>query len=135
MKNVGFTLMLLALGIAASAQKAQVEKNIKAFSAAADNQNADAVGSFIDENFRAVINGETVMVIDHDTYLNMIDQKKIGGDKRKVKVHEVTVIDNLNAVAKATITGKKAVFRSLFSLAKINGDWKIVQDLVVMELL
>jgi len=141
MKKVMFLLSMLG-GISLSAQTQQdvalISTVVEKFSAAGDAQDADALTKIIDDNYRIVWNNVekgTVTVLDKTTYLGMIRDKKVGGDKRDVQIEAVELIDGGNALVRATLTGTKADFSSLYSLVKNDkGEWHVVQDQVFMQM-
>jgi len=72
-----------------SAQKTEVqnvEKVIAAFSKAGDDNNAEKLATYLDDNYRIVMNrlfGSTeVSVMPKSVYLDKISSKEFGGDKR-----------------------------------------------------
>lgn len=60
--------------------------------------------------------------LNRSVYLKLLKAKKIGGKKRKLKVHWVAVSGQIG-VAKATMIGKKAKFTNFISFAKVQGTW------------
>ena len=140
MKKVMFLLSMLG-GISLSAQAQQdvalISTVIEKFSTAGDAQDVEALAKIIDDHYRIVWNNVekgTVTILDKTTYLGMVQDKKIGGDKRDVQIEAVELIDGGNALVRAILTGTQADFSSLYSLVKNeNGEWHVIQDQVFMR--
>ncbi len=118
MKKSILVLLIAMAGVGASAQENE-EKGIKTlitnFAKAADNNNVTELETYLDENYRIVMNrlfgSEAVSVISKADYLAKIESKEWGGDKRKVEVHSVTINGNTPS-AHVTLKGEKATFIS-----------------------
>ncbi|MCG8576931.1 MAG: nuclear transport factor 2 family protein [Flavobacteriales bacterium] len=116
----------------------KIEETIQEFVATADAQDADKMNEILDPNFSSVANqlfgSETTSITSRDTYIQMLRDKKIGGDKRTVEVLSVDVNGN-NAYAKAIFDGSKLKFTTYIFLAKDkNGIWRIVTDYPSIEM-
>lgn len=115
---------------------AGLSQAIEQFTLAGDEQNAAALEALLHADYRVVWNQldkGTLIALDRAAYLQMIKDKKFGGDKRSVHIESIQWIDGGNALVKATLRGAKADFESLFSLVKNQkGEWLIVQDQVFM---
>lgn len=103
----------------------------------ADQQDATAMTQLLDDQYRAYLNrlfgGNQVNTLDKITYLQMLQDKKIGGDDRKVTVSMIDIVNN-NASVKILMEGKKLKFSSYLLLAKTEaGDWKIVADMPAVQ--
>jgi hypothetical protein len=122
--------LLFSLGV--FSQKSDVEQTVEAFATAADAQNVKALEATLTDQFRAIIVGDELSEIDRATYLELIGNKTIGGDKRKVTIEHIEILDANKAVVRVKLDGSKASFNSLLTLVHIDGKWKIVQDLVSM---
>lgn len=113
-----------------------IKQVVKTFSRAGDQQNADLLGTTLHEDYRIVWNdlqAATVKVIDRATYLSLIEQKKFGGDERRLSFEGIDVHNGNTATVKLKMIGAKATFLTFLSLVKAEGEWMIVQDLVMME--
>lgn len=72
-------------------------------------------------------------VTDKASYLQLIRDKKIGGDTREVHLLQMEATQNV-AHVKAILKGKALVFTTYFSLVKLpNGTWQIVEDMPHIE--
>ncbi|NOQ74176.1 MAG: DUF4878 domain-containing protein [Crocinitomix sp.] len=135
MKKSILILMIAMLGTATNAQENE-EKSIKEvitnFAKAADESNAEMLATYLDENYRIVMNrlfgSETVSIINKTDYLAKIETKEWGGDKRTVEVHSI-VINGATASAHVTLKGEKSTFISIFTLIKnAAGEWRLLSD-------
>mgnify|MGYP000730818610 CR=1 FL=1 len=141
MKNIIF-LGLLAFSLstninAQSSDRDLIIQTIKGFAHAGDSNDAKKLGTYLDENYRIVMNrlfGSTaVAVMNRNTYLEKIESKEFGGDKRKVKVESVT-LNGTTASAKVILNGKKMNSVSLLTLLKDDSNqWKLVSDIPIIK--
>lgn len=133
---LAFTLSAMLLGPIANAQKADakaIEKTIRTFSKAGDEQNVNDLEVVLDASYRVVMNrlfgSTTAIVMTRDAYLDKIRNKEFGGDSRKVTIENV-LINGETASAKVTFKGAKMTFVSLMTLVKTaEGNWMLVSDL------
>lgn len=114
-----------------------VEKVVTSFANGADNQDVTTVDAVLHPDFRSVVNrlfgAETVSLMDKPTYLKLLEEKKIGGDKRRVQIISTDIVKN-NAIVKVKLVGKKLVFTSYISLVKdTEENWQIIQDMPDIE--
>lgn len=126
------TAMIATLSYSQKADVKAVEKTIKAFSKAGDDQNADKLDAVLDDNYRVVMNqlfgSKTVSVLPKDAYLGKIRSKEFGGDKRDVTIENV-LINGKTASAKVTFKGAKMTFISIITLVKdADGNWLMMSD-------
>ena len=135
MKKLILMFMSVLIVGTAAAQKAEkeVKKAVQSFVSAGDAQDADALSAILHPTFRVILNqqmGSTeTSTMDRAVYIQMIKEKKFGGDKRSVSFVHVDVSGN-NATATAEFKGEKANFYSTLTLVKTSkGKWQIVQDL------
>ena len=142
MKNTVLTGLFMLLSCFAAfgqsqTDKAEIEQVVTAFSSNADNQDATQMASLLDENYRAVVNrlfgSEKVSLMDKTTYLQLLEEKKIGGDKRKVSIEHVDITNN-NAIVKASFEGKELNFTTYLLLVKtVENEWLIVSDMPYID--
>lgn len=140
MKQLILTLTLLMTMAQAQAKnddKAQVAQTVESFAKAAEDQSTSEMDLLLDDNFRVVMNqlfgSDKVTVMDKATYLNMLGEKKLGGDKAVVKTESINVNGN-NAVVNTVFKSDKMSMRLYLLLAKdVSGIWKIVSDLPTIE--
>ncbi|MFN7119250.1 MAG: nuclear transport factor 2 family protein [Saprospiraceae bacterium] len=136
-------MMLLfssALTSSANLDKQDQEKIVTVvtqFAKYADTQDATAMSAILDDQYRAYLNrlmgSNQVNTLDKTTYLQLLKDKKIGGEERTVTIATVDVNGN-NAFVKVKMEGKKMTFVSYLLLAKSEGgDWKIVADMPAIE--
>ena len=117
----------------AQTEKEEVKNVITQFVQAADIQDADQVATLLHEDFRVVMNqlfGSTdVSFMNKSVYVQLIRDRKMGGDKRTIDFVSVDVV-NHNASVKVLLKGKTMVFESLLHLIKTaDGKWQLINDL------
>ena len=125
-------LSLSACAFAGTNDKADIKKIITKFSKAGDNQNAAKLESFLDDNYRVIMNrlfgSKSVGILPKAAYLEKIKKKEFGGDTRKVTIKNIT-INGTSATAHVHYDGKKADFASLITFVQNEkGEWKIIAD-------
>ncbi len=135
MKNLMLLASFLLLGTTFGQSKTEekaITKAVKTFTGAGDKQDVPGLTQIIHEHYRLVWNSgnDAPFIADKSAFLSKFEQKEWGGDQRQVTVENIEVFDGLNAVAKVVSDGKKAQMRSLFSLVKVEGEWKIIGELV-----
>lgn len=114
------------------AESKKIQETIRQWAQAADAQNADAAGEFLDAQYRIVMNrlmgSMEVRTVDKGTYLQMLRDKKLGGDSRELKFKRITVTGTTASV-QLEMTGKKLHFQSFLQLIQdADGQWKLVSD-------
>lgn len=136
-----FFTMIMALASIRSQASSTEEKDIRQTlinsAKAADQSDVDKLSTFLDDNYRIVMNrlfgSEEVMVVDKTTYLSKIESKEWGGDNRKVDIKSIQLNGN-TAQANVHFVGEKMSFNTLISLIKDkNGDWKLVSELPTIK--
>lgn len=129
----------LALGSIAATAAPQssdddnVRKCITLFSVYAGDRDISGMERVLHADFRVIANqlmgGDAVSLIDKQTYLQFLRDKKFGGEKRTVTIKSIDVMGN-NASVKVVFEGEKAVFTSYMLLVKDKaGEWAIISDL------
>lgn len=126
--------------IASSAQTNEtmnIEKVITEFSQAGDENNAEKLATYLDDNYRVVMNrlfgSKEVSILPKSEYLEKIKSKEYGGDKRVLTIDNV-LINGTTASAKVTFKGTKMTFVSLIILIQDSeGDWKLISDVPIIE--
>lgn len=128
-----------AVGLKAqeSADLLAIQTAVTNFMHFGDQQDAKALAAILHPEFRTVANrlfgAEEVSLMSKDVYLQLIKDKKIGGDERKLYILEMEVVGN-NATVKAVMEGKVLQFTTFLSLVKsTQGDWKIIGDFPHIE--
>lgn len=131
--------MLSGTALAGNAQEDMkaITSVIQQFAKAGDEQNVEMLEKVLHPNYRVLWNMPekgTTSVLDRETYLNLVREKKIGGDARSLTLESVELINGGNALIKVSMKGGKANFQSLYSIIKDQeGNWLLVQDQVFME--
>ncbi len=142
MKNILFSFSVLMLGsFTASAQNAadlaKIEAAVHAFSNSGDQRDVSQLEKILHPQFRAVVNrafgSPELSLMDKTLYLQLMKDKKIGGDKREVFVLQTDLGKNV-ATVKALFQGRELRFTTFISLVKLeNGEWQIVSDMPEIE--
>lgn len=132
-----FALFMAASCNAQSSDKKAIKQTITAFSKAGDTNDADKLATYLDDNYRIVMNrlfGSTeVAVMPKEVYLEKIETKEYGGDDRKVKIGPIA-LNGTTASAKVSFIGTKMTFVSLLTLIKDGSNqWKIVSDVPIVK--
>jgi ketosteroid isomerase-like protein len=135
MKSVLIISIISLLGIVSPSltdEKQEVKQVIIEFSKAGDAQDAAKIQQLTSPNYRIVMNqlfgSKEINTMDRATYIQMIENKKFGGDVRTAIVNSIIISGN-NAVADVTLNGKAMNVRSLFNLSKNqNGKWVLLSD-------
>jgi hypothetical protein len=116
--------------------KKNIEMAIQGFSKAGDENNADLLQTYLDDNYRIIMNrlfgSSSVTILSKEMYSEKIRTKEYGGDKRIVKISQV-IINGNSAFAKVNFKGSKMTFESLILLVKDGeGKWKLISDVPVV---
>ncbi len=133
--------ILFLLCCNASAQKNdEVEKEIKKvlekYVDTGDENNADQLLQCLSPDFRVVLfdkDKQATSVLNKDTYVSFIRDKKIGGYPRTEEYHNIAVINDMMATVQVTLTSPgKPTLKNFYSMVKVNGKWLVVQDYVIL---
>lgn len=121
----------------AQSDKQQVLQVVESFVEFADKQDSSSMSTILHKDYRAIVHrlfgSQETTFMNKSSYLQMLGAKKIGGDKRDVKINYHEVHKN-NASVSATFTGTKSVFTSYLFLVKTSDDnWLIISDLPYIE--
>ncbi|KAA1241568.1 nuclear transport factor 2 family protein [Aquimarina sp. RZ0] len=126
------TLFTASIGFSQTKEQNAIKQTIISFSKAADKNDTKALDTYLDDNYRVVMNrlfgSKKVVVLPKSAYLDKIRTKEWGGDTRKVTFENV-IVNNTAASAKVIFKGTKATFVSLINMVKdTNGNWKLISD-------
>lgn len=132
-----FALFTAVCCTAQTSDEKAIKQTILEFSKAADTNDADKLATYLDDNFRIVMNrlfGSTeVSVMSKEVYLDKIKTKEFGGEKRKVEIESIT-LNGATASGKVSFVGTKMTFVSILTLIKDgNNQWKIVSDVPIVK--
>ncbi len=136
MKNQLATLTLIMMtSITATAQtdKVLVEQVVNQFAKAGDQRDVTQLKNLLHDDFRIAMNrlfgSEKVEFLMKPAYIKLMEEGKLGGDNRSVKILSVDVTEN-NAAVKVSLKGKTLTFQSYYHLVKnVAGQWQIINDL------
>ncbi|HAS39686.1 MAG TPA: hypothetical protein DCS93_04375 [Microscillaceae bacterium] len=113
-----------------------IQNLINTIVGAADSRNTTTLEKHLHPEFRVVANrfgGDDAKVLPKKIYLDLIKAGKIGGDKRSIAIQSIDVKDHI-AVAKATLTGSKAVFTSFYQFVKnAQNEWQLINDMPLVS--
>jgi len=137
-------MLMLASGVATLSygqqhtkkHKKAIEQVIGQYVNSGDANDAQQLANVLHSEFRVTFNDTsdgTVKIVDRSTYLDMIEKKVWGGDKRQIDIELLDVNGGLTAEARVTMKGSKATFHNYLALVHHQGAWKVVQDLVYVE--
>lgn len=135
-----FTMFLLGSLVSQAQQTAdlaKIEAVVREFSAAGDKQDAASLDKILHPQYRAVINrlfgSPELSLMDKTLYLQLMADKKIGGDNREVFLLQTDLAGNTASV-KAIFRGKVLNFTTFISLVKLpDGTWQIISDMPEIE--
>lgn len=132
-----FALFITAGSNAQSSDEKAVKETIISFSKAGDKNDADKLETYLDDNYRIVMNrlfgSSEVSVMNKDVYLEKIRTKEYGGDNRKVEIESI-VLNGSTASAKVSFVGSKMTFVSILILIKNgNNEWKLLSDVPIVK--
>ena len=132
-----FALFMSAACNAQSTDEKAIKETIIGFSKAGDKNDADKLATYLDDNYRILMNrlfgSSEVSVMTKDIYLEKIRTKEYGGDNRKVEIESI-LLNGSNASAKVSFVGSKITFVSILILIKDgNNEWKLVSDVPVVR--
>lgn len=110
---------------------------IQEYAQAGDQRDVARLETILHPQYRSLVHrafgGADLNVMDKATYLQLITDKKIGGDSRKVHILHVDVNGNV-AQVKAILQGNVLKFTTYISLVKMADDsWRIVGDMPQIE--
>lgn len=102
------------------------------FITAADVQDVTRLKAVLNPVFRASVNqfmgSAGVTIIDRETYLAMVGDKKLGGTPRTVAFKSVEVVGH-TAFVRANLDSDALHFEAMLTLAQDKlGDWTITSD-------
>ena len=132
MKSILFLIGMSLIAVAAAQTKNEITKVVTSYSKAGDNQDVNVLKTVLHEQHRLVWHdgAKAPFLLDKKGYISKIESKEWGGDQRKVKIEFIESFDGVNATVKVTLDGQKSQMRSIFSLIKVEGQWKIIEELV-----
>ena len=115
------------------ADEEQVRSVVTSFARAADTQDVAQMRTVLHKEAQQFFKGPDGMVrLETQTYLQMIEQKKIGGQPRDLAIASIDVNGDLASV-KASMTNESYHFDNYISLMKVGADWQIVSIVLRME--
>lgn len=140
MKKLVFALMyclavpavLYAQETDLEADKAAITTVIEDYSKGADDQDAERTGRALHENsWQHVFFPNGPRTFNKETYLQLLEAKRIGGDERAISVESIDITEGTSAAAKVILTGSELVFVHYMGLLKVEGQWQIMSTVTV----
>jgi len=121
-------------------QNMNLEKDVKAvlndFIKAGDKNNVKPLEKCLNSDFRTALydsEKDGITILERATYISFIRDKKFGGYPRTVEFHDIQFINENMASVQATLTSPgKPTLKNFYSLVQEKGEWKILQDFVVL---
>ncbi len=135
MKALLLIVCVLVVAVATGQSKSsdpKIAEAVKNYSKFGDTHDVSGLNQILHDQHRLVWNDGTKapFIADKSSYIAKIESKEWGGDKRTVSIESVESFDGVNASVKAVLDGEKAQMRSIFSLVKADGEWRIIEELV-----
>lgn len=138
MKRTILILLVTLMALTGSKLKAQtpamkeVKQTIQTYMTSGDQNDAKTMAALLDPNYRVIMNrlfGSTeVSIMTRELFLEKIESKEFGGDKRSLTFSEVTV-NGTTAVVNVQAKGAKATIQTIIVLIKDDKDnWKLVSE-------
>ncbi|NKI31827.1 nuclear transport factor 2 family protein [Croceivirga thetidis] len=138
-----YPIIVLTVFLVSCTTKAQnpMENEIKTalghYLEAGDTNNAEQLRDYLHTDFRVLLFDATkdqTSILNRETYVKFIDQKKFGGYPRTVEIHAIDTIGENMATVKVTLTSPgKPTLKNFYSLVKTANKWAVAQDFVVMQ--
>lgn len=114
-------------------QNKQVEQFIMDYAEAVDVQDITKVGSFLDSDFRIIMKSNKeknkTTVLTKADYLNLIEEKIVGGLKRTVRIISCTQFSGTVNVL-VILESEKMLMESVYNIIDSEGSWKLISDLL-----
>ncbi len=131
-KSILFLFGMSLFAVAAAQNENEIKEAVINYASAGDKQDVTALQTLLHDQHRLVWHDGTKapFILDKSGYIAKMESKEWGGDQRKVSIEAVQEFDGVNATVMAVLDGKAAQMRSIFSLIKVEGEWKIVEELV-----
>lgn len=110
-----------------------IKSVITSFATAAETHDVNTMSDLLEDNFRVVLNqmfgSNKVTLLDKKTYLSMLADKKLGGDKSEITTKAIIISGN-SGLVNTIFKGEKMTMQLFLHLVKTkDGEWKIVEDL------
>ncbi|WP_436517589.1 nuclear transport factor 2 family protein [Ekhidna sp. To15] len=131
-KSIFFLLGMSLFAVAAAQTENEIKKTVTSYAKAGDKQDVSILKSLLHDQHRLVWHdgSKAPFILDKTGYISKIAAKEWGGDERKITIESVENFDGVKVTVKAVLDGKKSQMRSIFSLIKVEGEWKIIEELV-----
>ena len=129
--------VLAIVGHTQENEEKAIKEVITSFAKAGDKNDVEKLATFLDANYRIVMNrqfgGNGVSITDRDTYLEKIKSKEWGGGHREITISK-TVINGVSASVLVVFKGSKISFTSLILLVKNSeGNWLLISDTPIVS--
>jgi Putative lumazine-binding len=135
MKHLKFTIIILFFQGCGLSPQTELQKAIADYARAGDEQDAKTLASTTHDLFQVIWNGPDPRdhtLFSRDTYLHKFDIKEWGGDPRTVEIMDTEICGNYASVH-VKMNGRVAVYESLLTMVNDNGQWKVLQESVMVS--
>lgn len=113
----------------AQADQQAITQVIQHYADATASRDVKTINQTFHDDFRVIaITAEGPRVLDKSTYLKLLEDRKIGGMKRKLKVKNIEIQDQ-TAHANISLTGDTVIFHDQLQLIQAPQGWQIVNNL------
>ena len=131
---LGSLFLLSSVLTSSVTDEADIREAIEQFVSGADSQDASSIGKVLHAEAQQFFMGADGLVrLETAAYLGLIEQKKIGGQPRKLNIQNIDVNGNLASV-NASMSNDSARFDNFISLMKIDDEWQIMSIVLRMEM-
>jgi len=119
----------MALSSMAKSDRDEIMDVIYLYMDATEHNKVAVIDEIFHDDFRVMAyTADGLRVLDKSTYLNLLREKKIGGNARNLDIKSIELQSN-TASAQIDLVGDKAVFHDRLQLIQSEGGWKIVHNL------
>jgi len=132
MKMLGVIIMSLLSTVAANAGEQTLDKDVlqvlSNYAQGTERHDVAMLEKTFHKEFRVVaMTTDGLRVIDRESYLELIKDKKIGGHKRKLHIESILESEKVMQIS-LTLSGEKAVFHDHLQLIKQDKNWQIIHN-------
>lgn len=119
----------MALSSMAQSDRDEIMDVIYQYMDATEHNKVAVIDEIFHDDFRVMAHTvDGLRVLDKSTYLNLLREKKIGGNARSLDIKSIEMQSN-TASAQIDLVGDKTVFHDRLQLIQSEGGWKIVHNL------
>ena len=117
------------VGQISSAQNSEIKDIIAKFVRAGDSRSIKIFEKILHQQYRIIISSaKETKIIHRNDYLDLIKNKKIGGEKRTFKIESLNMSEN-TASAIVIIESSKSIFRDHLQFIKDRYQWRLINNI------